>query len=63
VKIRRPPRSRTGQGSRRRDSNSTCDATSVVCATRHPHGATDRQDHGAGWVNPTTASGDAIGGA
>lgn len=34
-----------------------------LTATRHPHGATDRQDHGAGWVSPTTASRDAIGGA
>ena len=36
VKIRRPPRSRTGQGSRRRDSNSTCDATSVGCSQNAP---------------------------
>ena len=36
VKIRRPPRSRTGQGSRRRDSNSTCDATRVVCSQNAP---------------------------
>lgn len=36
VKIRRPPRSRTGHESRRRDSNSTCDATSVGCSQNAP---------------------------